>query len=145
MVKGEVPQKIRKDEIFLRSQVYVSVGKFTEAITLLKSIKGDRAYSGYIEYNLAMAYLQNSQVELAIDMLDELGRLSSDDEAVLALKDKGNLKLANYYVDKGDAEKAAQYFSRIRLDARNPCRRAAAGSPADASRIASCAWASATS
>lgn len=116
MIKGEVPQKIRNDEIFLRSQIYVSVGKFADAIKLLKSIKGYQAYSGYIEYNLAMAYLQNSQAELAIAMLDELGSLSSADEAVLALKDKGNLKLANYYVDKGDAEQAAQYFSRIRLD-----------------------------
>ena len=116
LVKGEVPEKIRSDEIFLRAQIYVSVGKFTEAIKLLKAIRGDDAYTGYIEYNLAMAYLQTSQTQLAIDMLDELGRINTDNEAVLALKDKGNLKLANFYVDAGDAVKASQYFSRIRLD-----------------------------
>lgn len=116
LIKGVVAKDIRSDEAFLRAQIYVSVGKFTEAITLLKALKGEKAYSGYIEYNLAMAYLQTSQNEAAIDMLDELGKLSSEDEAVLALKDKGNLKLANYYVDAGDAEKAAKYFARIRLD-----------------------------
>ena len=116
LVKGEVPKKIRSDETFLRAQIYVSVGKFSDAIKLLKTIKSDNAYAGYIEYNLAMAYLQTSQTELAIAMLDELGKISTDDEAVLALKDKGNLKLANYYVDAGDANKAGQYYSRIRLD-----------------------------
>jgi hypothetical protein len=116
LIKGEVPKNIRSDETFLRAQIYVSVGKFSDAIKLLKALKGDGAYSGYTEYNLAMAYLQTSQNEPAIAMLDELGKLSTDDEAVLALKDKGNLKLANYYVDAGEAEKAAKYFARIRLD-----------------------------
>ena len=116
LIKGEVPKKIRSNEAFLRAQIYVAVGKFSDAIRLLKELKGDQAYRGYIEYNLAMAYLQNSQAEQAIAMLDELGKVSVDDEAVLALKDKGNLKLANYYVEAGDAAQAAQYFARIRLD-----------------------------
>ncbi len=116
LIKGEVPEKIRSDETFLRAQIYVAVGKFSDAINLLRTLKRGGAFKGYIEYNLAMAYLQNSQPEPAIAMLDELGKISTDDEAVLALKDKGNLKLANYYVDEGDAVEAAQYFSRIRLD-----------------------------
>ena len=73
LIKGEVPREIRSDEAFLRAQVYVSVGKFDEAIKLLKELKGDSAYAGYIEYNLAMAYLQTAQTESAIAMLDELG------------------------------------------------------------------------
>ncbi len=116
LIKGEVPEKIRSDEAFMRAQIYVAVGKFDDAIKILKELKGEDAYHGYIEYNLAMAYLQTAQTELAIATLDELGKLDSDDEAVLALKDKGNLKLANHYVDAGDAEQAAKYFSRIRLD-----------------------------
>jgi hypothetical protein len=100
----------------MRAQIYVSVGKFNDAITILKELKGDNTYRGYIEYNLAMAYLQTAQTELAVSTLDDLGKLDSDEEAVLALKDKGNLKLANYYVDASDAEQAAKYFSRIRLD-----------------------------
>ncbi|UCB54815.1 MAG: tetratricopeptide repeat protein [Thiotrichales bacterium] len=116
LIKGEVPEKFRSDETFLRAQIYVSVGKFSDAIKLLKDLKGEKSYRGYIEYNLAMAYLQNAQTDQAVAMLDELGRVSTDDEAVLALKDKGNLKLATYYVDKGDAASAAKYYSRIRLD-----------------------------
>lgn len=116
LIEGEVPEAIAKDEAFLRAQIYVSVGKFDEAIKLLKALKGDEAYAGYVEYNLAMAYLQTAETELAIATLDELGKVGSSDEAVLALKDKGNLKLANHFLDEGNAEKAGQYFSRIRLD-----------------------------
>lgn len=116
LIKGEIPKNIRSDESFIRAQIYVSVGKFNEAIKILKELKGDVAYRGYIEYNLAMAYLQTAQTESAIAMLDELGKLNTEDEAVLALKDKGNLKLANYYVDAGDADTAGKYFARIRLD-----------------------------
>ena len=118
LVKGEVPKKIRSNEMFLRAQIYVSVGKFTEAIKILQELKGitNHGYGGYVEYNLAMAYLQTAETERAISTLDDLGKVTTDDEAVLALKDKGNLKLANYYLDEGDAGKAGYYFSRIRLD-----------------------------
>ncbi len=116
LVKGEVPEAIRSNEAFLRAQIYVSVGKFSEAIKLLKALKGNDTYAGYVQYNLAMAYLQTAETKLATETLDELGKVGSSDEAVLALKDKGNLKLANHYLDAGDAEKAGQYFSRIRLD-----------------------------
>ena len=118
LIEGEVPKKFRNGEQFLRAQIYVSVGKFKEAIELLKKLRGvsNNEYGGYVEYNLAMAYLQNGQTEQAVSTLDDLGKVSSDNEAVLALKDKGNLKLANHYLDEGDAVKAGQYFARIRLD-----------------------------
>lgn len=115
-IEGEVPESIRSDVAFLRAQIYVSVGKFSEGIEQLKRLKGDTEYTGYIEYNLAMAFLQNAQPEQAIAMLDELGTINTDDGAVLALKDKGNLKLAYYYLETGDIEKAREKFSRVRLD-----------------------------
>jgi lipopolysaccharide biosynthesis regulator YciM len=118
LITGEVAKNIRNDEIFLRAQIYVSVGKFDEAIKLLKTLRSvvNNPYGGYVEYNLAMAYLQTGQTEQGISTLDDLGKVFTDDKAVLALKDKGNLKLANYYLDSGDADKAGYYFSRIRLD-----------------------------
>ena len=116
LIKGEVPEKIRSDESFLRAQIYVSVGKFSDARKLLEDLQGNKRYTGYIEYNLAMAYLQNSQTDKVVTMLDKLGSIDSNDDAVLALKDKGNLKLATYYRDQGNAEKAGLYYSRIRLD-----------------------------
>ena len=118
LIEGEVPKSVRSDEMFLRAQIYVAVGKFEEAIKLLKSLRSvvNNPYGGYVEYNLAMAYLQTGQTEQGISTLDDLGKVFTDEKAVLALKDKGNLKLANYYLEAGDADKAGYYFSRIRLD-----------------------------
>lgn len=116
LVRGEMPEKIANDETFLRAQIYVATGKFSEAIQLLKSLRGDEEYEGYTEYNLGMAYLLSGQQEQGLAMLDELGEISSDDEAVLALKDKGNLKLAYTYLDAGLPQKARIYFDRVRLD-----------------------------
>jgi hypothetical protein len=116
LVRGEMPEKIANDETFLRAQIYVATGKFSDAIELLKSLRGDEEYEGYTEYNLGMAYLLSGQQEQGLAMLDELGEVSSDDEAVLALKDKGNLKLAYTYLDAGLPQKARIYFDRVRLD-----------------------------
>ena len=116
LVRGDVPEKIANDESFLRAQIYVATGKFPDAIELLKTLRGDEEYEGYIEYNLGMAYLLSGQQEQGLAMLDKLGEISSDDEAVLALKDKGNLKLAYTYLDAGQPQKARIYFDRVRLD-----------------------------
>ncbi|MGD8802690.1 MAG: hypothetical protein PVG12_05875, partial [Gammaproteobacteria bacterium] len=116
LVRGDMPEKIANDETFLRAQIYVATGKFSDAIQLLKSLRGDEEYEGYTEYNLGMAYLLSGQQEQGLAMLDQLGEISSADEAVLALKDKGNLKLAYTYLDAGLPDKARIYFDRVRLD-----------------------------
>ena len=102
-ISGEVPESMRSDEAFLRAQIFASVGKFTEAVKILQGLKGNDKYTGYVEYNIAMAQLQNSQTESAIATLDELGKINTSNKAVLALKDKGNLKLSYYFLDAGDA------------------------------------------
>jgi len=116
LIKGDVPKKIADDELFLRAEIYASTGKFADAIKLLEGMRGKADYAGYTEYNLAMTYLQGGQKEQGLAILDTLGKLESADPAVLALKDKGNLKLAYYYLDDGHPEKAAPYFNRVRLD-----------------------------
>ena len=118
-IEGEIPEAIQNDVAMLRAQIDVAVGKFSDAIQILEKMRGDDEYRGYVEYNLAMALLQNGDVDRALTVLDELGQFGSDDEAVLALKDKANLKLAYYYLEKGaaaDMKKARQYFSRVRLN-----------------------------
>ncbi len=117
-IEGEIPEAIRNDVSMLRAQIDAAVGRLSDAIAELQALKGDDEYHGYVEYNLAMAQLHNGDTEQALATLDELGQLSTDDEAVLALRDKANLKLAYYYLEQGTADamqQARQYFSRVRL------------------------------
>ena len=116
LIKGKLPKKIINDEHFLRAQIYAATGKFEDAIQLLENLRGKAEYIGYTEYNLAMAYLQSGQQEQGLAMLDTLGKVDSNDSPVLALKDKGNLKLAYFYLEAGEPAKARPYFARVRLD-----------------------------
>ncbi len=115
-IHGEMAEDIRVDEIYLRAQVYISTGKFAEAVKLLKSIENEEKYKGFILYNLGIAYIQNDEEKKAIAALTEMGKIKSDDSGVLALKDKANLSLANRMLEKGSPELAKQYFSRVRLN-----------------------------
>jgi len=115
-IQGEMAEDLRVDEIYLRAQVYISTGKFTEAIQLLKSIEKEEKYKGFVLYNLGIAHIQNDEEEKAIAALSEMGKMDSDDRGVLALKDKANLSLANRMLEKGSPELAKQYFSRVRLN-----------------------------
>jgi anaphase-promoting complex subunit 3 len=115
-IKGEMAEDLRVDEKYLRAQVYISIGKFSEAIKLLISLESDEKYKGFILYNLGIAYIQNDEEKKAIAALDEMGKIKSDDRGVLALKDKANLSLANRMLEKGSPELAKKYFSRVRLN-----------------------------
>jgi len=115
-IEGEMAEDLRVDEAYLRAQVYISTGQFSEAITLLQSIEGDEKYKGFILYNLGIAYIQSGEEKQAISTLDKLGKMSSDNRAVLALKDKANLTLASRLLESGSPQQAKKYFSRVRLN-----------------------------
>lgn len=115
-IQGEMADDLRIDETYLRAQVYISTGKFAEAVGLLKSIENEDKFKGYILYNLAIAYIQNEEEKKGIAALDEMGKISSDDRGILALKDKANLTLANRMMENGSPELAKKYFSRVRLN-----------------------------
>jgi hypothetical protein len=115
-IQGEMADDLKVDETYLRAQVYISVGKFSAAISLLKSIENDEKYKGFILYNLGIAYIQNGEEKKAILALDEMGQLNSDNRGILALKDKANLTLATRMLEKGSPGLAKKYFSRVRLN-----------------------------
>ena len=115
-IKGDMAEDLRVDEIYLRAQVYISTGDFNKAIELLKSIENEDKYEGYILYNLGIAHIQNAEEKKGIAALDKVGKISSSDKGVLALKDKANLTLANRMLENGSPELAKQYFSRVRLN-----------------------------
>lgn len=114
-ITGGMADELRVDELFLRAQVYISSGKFGDAIDILQSIEDDEKYTGFTLYNLGIAYIHNNEEEKAVSTFDKMGKIKSDDRAVLALKDKANLTLAGRMLEKGSPELARQYFSRVRL------------------------------
>lgn len=115
-IDGELPERVRSDELFLRAQVYIATGKFTEAAQLLSELKKDDRYEGFAEYNRGIALIQSGEEKAGLEELDAVGKINSNDPAVLALRDKANLMLGYRMLDNSAPVQARQYLERVRLD-----------------------------
>jgi Flp pilus assembly protein TadD len=115
-IEGEVPESIRVDESFLRAQVYIATGKFGEAVELLRGLQNEESLEGFAAYNLGIALIQHGQDKEGLQVLDQVGQIQSNNESVLALRDKANLTLGYRILESGSPQLAAQYLERVRLD-----------------------------
>ncbi len=116
VLRGNEPETFETDVAYLRALASIDTAQFGKAVEILQSLRNEKSLKGFVLYNLGMALIQNDQEQEGLLVLDELGKLETDDEGVLAIKDKANLKLAYRFLDKGDAVKAQKYFEFIRLD-----------------------------
>ena len=116
ILRGKETETFRTDVAYLKAKASIETGQFSQAVTILQSLKKETSLKGYVLYNLGIALMQTGKEQEGLVVLDNLGRLETADSALLAVKDKTNLKLAYYYLDKKDTKKAKVYFERVRLD-----------------------------
>jgi hypothetical protein len=114
-IVGKVPDRIRDDELFLRAQIYMVNGRFAEAATILQGLKTAKGFEGFAGYNLGIALIQDGKEKEGIGQLDEAGRISSDNEATLSIKDKANLVLGYRLLESKQVAEAREYLDRVRL------------------------------
>jgi len=116
LLRGKEPETFRSDVEYLRALAMIDTGQFSEAVTILESLRNEKSLEGFVLYNLGIALIQAGKEQEGIVVFDELGQLDTDDKGLLAIKDKANLKLAYRLLDDGKAEQAQKYFERVRLD-----------------------------
>ena len=114
-ISGKVPERIRDDEKFLRAQIYMVNGRFTDAIKILQGLTDAKGFEGFAGYNLGIALIQNGQEKDGIEQLDKAGQIKSDDEGALAIRDKANLVLGYRLLESSKPGDAKQYLDRVRL------------------------------
>jgi Flp pilus assembly protein TadD len=115
ILKGKPRQTFKEEVAYLRGLASIQTGQFKQAVELLKPLKKEKLFKGYILYNLAIALMQSGDEQQGLQLLTELGNKTFSDKGLLALKDKTNLKLAYIYLDKAEGNKAKAYFERVRL------------------------------
>jgi tetratricopeptide (TPR) repeat protein len=115
-IDGRVPEGIRDDIEFLRANVYLEQGQPVESFIVLRRLQDSNSFGGFAAYNLGIAYLQDGQRQLALEQLDRAGRISTDDAAELAIRDKSNLVLGTILLEGGEYEASLPYLNRVRLD-----------------------------
>ena len=116
VLRGKEPESFKTDVAYLRAMASIDTGQFAEAVKLLQPIEKEKTLKGYVLYNLGIALIQNGKEKEGDMVLDELGQMETDDNGLLALKDKTNLKLAYRYLDTGNLKQAKIHFQRVRLD-----------------------------
>lgn len=115
-ISGKIPENIREDELFLRSQIYMLTGKFEEAIRILEGLQGSRKFEGFAAYNLGIALILSGQELKGFQQLDNAGQIKSDDEGSLAIRDKANMFMGNRLIAAGQPALAKPYLERVRLN-----------------------------
>ena len=116
VLRGREPKTFRVDVAYLSALANISTGRFSEAVKTLEALRNKKRLEGYVLYNLGIALTLNGEEKEGLETFDKLGRINTGKKDLLALKDKTNLKLADYYLDKSDAKRAKKYFERVRLD-----------------------------
>ncbi|HKT24537.1 MAG TPA: tetratricopeptide repeat protein, partial [Terriglobales bacterium] len=87
-IHGTVPETIKDDVEFLRANVYLALGRPSDAVEVLSHLQNAESLAGFVAYNLGIALLQAGRQQDAIAQLDKAGSLPATDPAGLAIRDK---------------------------------------------------------
>lgn len=115
-IQGRVPENIKDEVEFLRANVYLASGRPADAAAVLQRLQGADGLTGFAQYNLGIALLQDQRTDAALEQLDEAGKVPAQAEAVKAIKDKSNLILGDLLFESNRFERAQLSFDRVRLE-----------------------------
>jgi tetratricopeptide (TPR) repeat protein len=115
-IEGEVPEEIVNDVAFLKGQIYMVNGRFSDAEKIFVSLEGEDSHQGFSTYNLGISQYAQGKEESGALSLAKAGQIKGGDRAFQAIKDKSNLVLGSKLLDQGKLEQAGTYFDRVRLD-----------------------------
>jgi len=115
-IHGRIPDAIKDEIEFLRANVYLASGRPADAATVLKKLQGADGLTGFAEYNLGIAFLQDQRAKDAVEQLDKAGKIPADAEGAKAIRDKSNLILGDLLFESNEFERAQLSFDRVRMD-----------------------------
>jgi hypothetical protein len=115
-IRGQIPQGIADEIEFLRANVYLASGRPADAMQVLQRLQGANGLTGFAEYNLGIALLQDKRSAEAVDQLDKAGRIKVQAEGPRAIRDKSNLILGDLLFEANDFDRAQLSFDRVRLE-----------------------------
>ncbi len=117
-----LPARRRDAYHLLSARVLMDLGDPVAAIPHLKTIRAESRLAAYARFNLAVALERQEKNHGASGdtggraLLDELGRLLSDDPEMLAIRDKANLALGYLHLREERPAEAREALLRVRVD-----------------------------
>jgi tetratricopeptide (TPR) repeat protein len=115
-VEGRIPSDIRDDVEFLRASIYLATARPEQAVPILRRLQGVKSLTGFSDYNLAIARLQEERTEAALNQFERAGAVRASDEPTRAIRDKANLVRGTLLLEAGRYDEAKLALERVRLD-----------------------------
>jgi hypothetical protein len=115
-ISGRIPEDIRDDVEFLRANIYMAIGRSSDAVDVLRRLQDSEDLRGFSAYNLGIALLQDGREQEAIQQLDRAGQVKVGDRAIFAIRDKSNLVLGTLLFESSSFGPAQRSLDRVRLE-----------------------------
>ena len=116
-IESELPEELEPDRRMLQAQVYMDLGRFADALTVLEAWpRREERWVSYAKYNIGVALVRLGQVDAGAAVLDEIGQLDEDDADAVALRDKANVALGYAWLQANAPESARPPLQRVSLE-----------------------------
>jgi len=115
-VSDRIQPRISAERYMLLAQLMLREDRYDDAIAALAAWHGSPDWTAYAQFNLGVALVRKGRLPDAIAHLDQVGRMETKSEELLALKDKANLALGFALLQAQRAADARPILERVRLD-----------------------------
>ena len=115
-VSDKIQPRISAERYMLLAQLMLRQDRYDDAIAALSAWHGPPDWTAYAEFNLGVALVRRGRLADAIAHLDQVGRMETASEELLALRDKANLALGFAFLQAQRAADALPILERVRLE-----------------------------
>jgi hypothetical protein len=115
-VSDKIQPRINAERYMLLAQLMLRENRYDDAIAALSAWHGAPDWTAYAQFNLGVALVRKGRLQDAIPHLDQVGRMETRSEELLALKDKANLALGFALLQAQRAAEARPILERVRLE-----------------------------
>jgi len=115
-VSDKIQPRISAERTMLLSQIMLREGRYDDAIASLGAWHGPPDWTAYAEFNLGVALVRKGRLADAMPHLDQVGRMATSSEELLALKDKANLAQGFALMQADRPADARPILERVRLN-----------------------------
>ena len=114
-ISGTLPTELEAQRQHLLINVLMRQDRFDEATARLRDWKGPPDWMAYARFNLGVALARQNRLQEADPVLTAVGTLVTEDEELVALKDKANLALGFAWLQANNPAAARMALNRVRL------------------------------
>ncbi|WP_045825442.1 tetratricopeptide repeat protein [Teredinibacter turnerae] len=113
-IRGEVPQEIRLDYLYLSSLLNGATSDDSKALLKQSRLADGSPQYGYLLFNMAVTQLRNGASEEGVKALEQLANYAGDNRELQALSDRAKHGLAQLATQAGELVRAWNYLRGVR-------------------------------